>query len=280
VDRHRIDAPRIAMTAWVAGDGSLADRLTLADWRRRIAALYVEVRAMAASDPAVALAHWRAVRERMFREHPQSPVPVTDRETFRASHFEHDPRLRIRARVEAVGGAEAAPAGAAGAGVPGVSAGAGVPGVSAGAGMPGVSAGAGEPGTTGVGQPALASAGLVSLPNSGDDAPVFRNVGLVRLALPDGERRLSVFWVTGYAGGLFIPFRDATNGRETYGAGRYLVDAAKSHDLGADEETGELILDFNFATQPSCAFDPKWACPLAPPENRLDLEVRAGERLA
>jgi uncharacterized protein (DUF1684 family) len=262
VDRHRIDAPRIAMTAWVAGDGSLADRLTLADWRRRIAALYVEVRAMAASDPAVALAHWRAVRERMFREHPQSPVPVTDRETFRASHFEHDPRLRIRARVEAVGGAEAAPAGAAGAGVPGVSAGAGVPG------------------TTGVGQPALASAGLVSLPNSGDDAPVFRNVGLVRLALPDGERRLSVFWVTGYAGGLFIPFRDATNGRETYGAGRYLADAAKSHDLGADEETGELILDFNFATQPSCAFDPKWACPLAPPENRLDLEVRAGERLA
>ena len=81
------------------------------------------------------------------------------------------------------------------------------------------------------------------------------------------------------AGGLFIPFRDATNGIETYGAGRYLVDAAKSHDLGVDEATGDLILDFNFATQPSCAFDPRWACPLAPPENRLDREVRAGERL-
>lgn len=238
------------MTAWVAGDGSLADRLTLADWRRRITALYVEVRAMAASDPAVALAHWRAVRERMFREHPQSPVPVNERETFQASHFEHDPRLRIRARVEAVGGGEAAVSGGASAGAAGDA-----------------------------GDPALAGA-LVSLPNSGDDAPVFRHIGVVQLPLPDGERRLSVFWVTGYAGGLFIPFRDATNGRETYGAGRYLVDAAKSHDLGADEETGELILDFNFATQPSCAFDPKWACPLAPPENRLDLEVLAGERLA
>jgi uncharacterized protein len=70
-----------------------------------------------------------------------------------------------------------------------------------------------------------------------------------------------------------------TNGPETYGVGRYLVDAAKSHDLGADETTGELILDFNFARQPSCAFEPRWACPLAPPENRLDIAVRAGERL-
>jgi len=84
----------------------------------------------------------------------------------------------------------------------------------------------------------------------------------------------------GYAGGLFLPFRDATNGRETYPAGRYLLDAAKSADLGGDLERQSLILDFNFAYQPSCAFDPKWACPLAPPENRLDIEVRAGERIA
>jgi uncharacterized protein (DUF1684 family) len=46
-----------------------------------------------------------------------------------------------------------------------------------------------------------------------------------------------------------------------------------------DEATGDLILDFNFATQPSCAYDPRWACPLAPPENRLDVPVHAGERL-
>jgi uncharacterized protein (DUF1684 family) len=84
----------------------------------------------------------------------------------------------------------------------------------------------------------------------------------------------------GYAGGLFLPFRDATNGRETYGAGRYLLDAAKSADLGGDLRRGTLVLDFNFAYQPSCAFDPRWACPLAPPENWLDVEVRAGERIA
>lgn len=219
------------MADWTTGDGSLQDRLTLADWRRRISTLYVEVRAMAATDPAVALAHWRAAREWLFREHPQSPVPAADRTDFRARHFDHDPSLRFVVRVE--------PAPAA------------------------------DPG-------ALA----LELPNSGSDALSFRRVGVVRLPFPDGEQRLSVFWLAGYAGGLFIPFRDATNGHETYGAGRYLVDAAKSADLGADESTGDLILDFNFATQPSCAFDPRWACPLAPPENRLDIEVRAGERLA
>ncbi len=219
------------MTAgWVHGDGSLHDRLTLADWRRRVAALYVEVRAMAASDPVVALAHWRTVREWLFREHPQSPLPVAARAAFQARHFEHDVRLRFTVPVEPAAAVDPA---------------------------------------------ALA----LELPNSGSDSLSFRRIGEVRLPFPDGERRLSVFWLAGYSGGLFIPFRDATNGRETYGAGRYLVDAAKSHDLGADEASGELILDFNFATQPSCAFDPRWACPLAPPENRLDLVVRAGERL-
>ena len=58
------------------------------------------------------------------------------------------------------------------------------------------------------------------------------------------------------------------------GAGRYLLDAAKSADLGGDADRGTLILDFNFAYQPSCAFDPKWACPLAPPDNWLDIPIR------
>ena len=215
---------------WVQGDGSLQDRLTLADWRRRIGALYAEVRVMAATDSAVALAHWRSVRERLFREHPQSPLPPADRPGFRSMHFDHDPELRFVVPVEP--------------------------------------APAEDPGG-----PAM------QLPNSGADTLSFRRIGTVRLPFPAGEHRLSVFWMAGYAGGLFIPFRDATNGRETYGAGRYVVDAAKSHDLGTDEATGDLILDFNFATQPSCAFEPRWACPLAPPENRLHVEVRAGERL-
>ena len=108
----------------------------------------------------------------------------------------------------------------------------------------------------------------------------FRRIGSVQLPFPEGSRRLSVFWMDGYAGGLFLPFRDATNGVETYGAGRYLLDGAKGADLGGDVARATLILDFNFAYQPSCAFDPRWACPLAPPENRLDIQVRAGERIA
>lgn len=224
--------PRAAvLTAdWEPGDGSLQDRLTLADWRRRIAALYAEVRAMAATDPLIALAHWRSVRERLYREHPQSPVPAAERAAFRARHFDHDPRLRFLVAVD--------PA-----------------------------------------PPPDPDALPLQLPNSGADTLAFKRVGTVRLPFPTGARSLSVFWMTGYAGGLFIPFRDATNGQETYGAGRYLVDAAKSADLGADPDTGDLILDLNFATQPSCAFDARWACPLAPPENRLDIAVRAGERL-
>ena len=91
-----------------------------------------------------------------------------------------------------------------------------------------------------------------------------------------------------YGGGIFLPFRDATAGRETYGAGRYLLDTTKGADLGADLGTGlggdpehaTLLLDFNMAYPPSCAYDPRWACPLAPPDTYLSRPVRVGERLA
>jgi uncharacterized protein (DUF1684 family) len=215
---------------WTQGDGSATDRAWLADWRRRVATLYSEVRAMAATDPGVALAHWRAVRETLFREHAASPVPAANRATFQASHFDPDPALRFEVAVE--------PA-----------------------------------------PPAAPGAFALELPNSGADTLSFARVGRIAIPFPEGDRTLSVFWMAGYAGGLFIPFRDATNGDETYGAGRYLVDAAKSADLGGDPAAGTLIIDFNFAYQPSCAFDPRWACPLAPPENRLDIPIRAGERL-
>lgn len=204
--------------------------LELADWRRRVAALYAEVRGMAMSDPVIALAHWRAVREMLFRTHPQSPVPAATRAAFRAQHFEHDPRLRFTLELR-----PAPPP---------------------------------DPGAL-----------PLDLPNSGADRLSFSRVGTVHVPFPDGQRPLSVFWMAGYAGGLFLPFRDATNGQETYPAGRYLLDTAKGADLGTDAR-GHLVLDFNFAFQPSCAFDPRWACPLAPPENRLDVPVRAGERIA
>jgi len=203
--------------------------LELADWRRRIAALYADVRERAATDPRAAWERWCAVREAMYREHPQSPVPPADRAAFRARFWPYDPGLRFEVDVESL--------------------------------LP---------------EPTPAP----QLPMSVGSALEFTRIGRVVVPFPGGVRPLDLFWMTGYAGGLFLPFRDATNGRETYGAGRYLLDGAKSADLGGDAATGRLILDFNFAFQPSCAFDPRWACPLAPPENRLDLRVEAGERVA
>ncbi len=216
---------------WSQGDGSATDRAWLADWRRQVAALYAEVRQMAETDPVLALTHWRAVRERLYRDHPQSPVEAGTRAGFRALHFEHDPSLRFEVVIE--------PA-----------------------------------------PPPAPGAFALELPNSGDDVLSFSRIGRVTIPFGDRPRTLSVFWMGGYAGGLFLPFRDATNGHETYGAGRYLADGAKSADLGGDAATNTLIIDFNFAFQPSCAFDPRWACPLSPPENRLDLPIRAGERIA
>ena len=99
----------------------------------------------------------------------------------------------------------------------------------------------------------------------------FIRIGVVDL--PVGS--LEVFWLDSYSGGIFIPFRDATSGTTTYGGGRYLLDTAKSADLGGRD--GELVLDFNFAYHPSCHYDPQWVCPLAPPTNRLTVPIDAGE---
>ena len=121
--------------------------------------------------------------------------------------------------------------------------------------------------------------GALTLPNSGAEALAFDRVGRVTLPLPGGDGALALFWMRGYTGGLFLPFRDATSGDETYGAGRYVLDTGKGADLGGDPAAGTLVVDLNFAFQPSCAFDPKWACPLAPPENRLPARIEAGERL-
>jgi uncharacterized protein (DUF1684 family) len=88
---------------------------------------------------------------------------------------------------------------------------------------------------------------------------------------------LEVLWLDAYSGGVFLPFRDATAGKTTYGGGRYLLDTAKSADLGGVGD--ELILDFNFAYHPSCVYDPKWVCPLAPLGNRLPVAIEAGERM-
>ena len=88
---------------------------------------------------------------------------------------------------------------------------------------------------------------------------------------------LTFYWLLGYGGGVFLPFADATSGRDTYGAGRYLLDTIKGADLGSTP-AGLTVLDFNFAYNPSCAYSPRYVCPLAPTMNRLPMPVKAGER--
>jgi uncharacterized protein (DUF1684 family) len=101
-------------------------------------------------------------------------------------------------------------------------------------------------------------------------------VGVVRFEAPGGDAELQLYWVEGYGGGLFLPFADRTNSSATYAGGRYLLDGIKGADLGSDAD--RLILDFNFAYNPSCAYDERWVCPLPQPENKLPFEVPVGEK--
>jgi uncharacterized protein (DUF1684 family) len=207
--------------------------LELLDWRRRVASLYAEWRAASEHDPATATDAFRAGRDRLLRDHPQSPVPAVARATFAGDWWRYDPAWRLAARLAPVDDA---------------------------------------------GGPHDEQETALELPSSGAGALRFRRVGRLALSGPLAGSRLSAYWIEGYAGGLFVPFRDATSGTETYGAGRYLLDTVKGADHGVDE-SGDLILDFNLAYHPSCAYDPRWVCPLAPPENRLTVAVAVGERL-
>jgi uncharacterized protein (DUF1684 family) len=105
----------------------------------------------------------------------------------------------------------------------------------------------------------------------------FRRFAAARFTLGRDDLELALYWLEGYGGGVFLPFADRTSGGSTYGAGRYLLDTIKGADLGGVD--GRLVLDFNFAYNPSCAYNPVWTCPLAPPENRLGVDVAAGERV-
>ncbi len=112
-------------------------------------------------------------------------------------------------------------------------------------------------------------------PTTGSDGVVpFERAA--RVELP-GLGRLDVWWLASYGNGIFVPMRDATAGSMTYGAGRYLLDTVKGADLGRHGDA--WVLDLNFAYNPSCVYDPSWACPLAPPGNRLDADVPVGELL-
>jgi uncharacterized protein len=198
------------------------DELRLLDWKRRIFTLYAEIRAD--PDPQHAWRHWRETRDRLFREHPQSPIPVEARPSYAgAPCFDYEPALRAIATVE------------------------------------------------------RAEQERREIATSGTKPYAFVRFARAHFRLGQAEHSLDLYWLEAYAGGLFLSFTDATSGSDTYAAGRYLLDTVKGADLG--ERNGKLVLDFNFAFNPSCSYDPRWVCPLAPPGNRLSDPIRAGERL-
>jgi uncharacterized protein (DUF1684 family) len=204
----------------------MSEHLDLADWRRRVAAMYAALRQDRRA-PQLRLVNFRAGKDRLFAEHPASPVPEDHRASFRGlAYWRHDPALRFTAALQA------------------------------------------DP-----------EAVAPDVPRSGEGPPMpFHRIGWVSFTADGGEQRLAVYWLNEYAGGIFIPFRDATSGAETYGGGRYLWDSAKGADLGSTGD--ELVLDFNYAYHPSCVYDERWSCPLAPQENWLSVPIAAGERLA
>lgn len=107
-------------------------------------------------------------------------------------------------------------------------------------------------------------------------------VGRVRFVVNATPVELSLYWLDVYGGGLFLPFRDTTSPEQSYGSGRYLFDTVKGSDFlpAHDAVPGKwqrIVLDFNYAYNPSCAYNDRWTCPLAPVENRLQVPIHAGE---
>jgi len=111
--------------------------------------------------------------------------------------------------------------------------------------------------------------------SSGPEPVAAERFAEARFSLAGAAHALELYWLSGYGGGLFLAFRDSTSGSESYGGGRYLLDTIKGSDLGADRD--RLLLDFNFAYNPSCCYDPRWSCPLPPLANRLSASIHAGE---
>lgn len=196
--------------------------MSLLDYRRSVAGHYAGARSGSGGVEA-RWRRWRQQRDKLFREHPDSPLPIKDRKPgTRLPYYSYDPACRFEAEVEPLS------------------------------------------------QPVHLSVDLRQ-----DGALELERMGRVRFKHQGSSFSLTLYWLQGYGGGVFLPFRDGTNGQETYGGGRYLLDSIKGADLGS--RGNRLILDFNFAYNPSCAYDAAWHCPLAPPENWLTVPVRAGE---
>lgn len=119
-----------------------------------------------------------------------------------------------------------------------------------------------------------------SVAMNADEAMTMTTIGHVHFTVENTSATLLIYWLDIYGGGLFLPFRDATCPGESYGGGRYLFDTIKGSGplpVPGNDNWRRMILDFNYAYNPSCAYNDRWTCPLAPLENRLPVAIRAGE---
>lgn len=114
----------------------------------------------------------------------------------------------------------------------------------------------------------------VQLETSIGDLRDFENYGTFVFEVNGQEARLTAYRMVPEPEGfdeLFVPFKDTTTGKETYGAGRYLDIPRQSGN--------QYVLDFNTAYNPLCAYTPRYNCPYPPPQNRLRVAVEAGEKI-
>jgi uncharacterized protein len=108
----------------------------------------------------------------------------------------------------------------------------------------------------------------IEMQTSTGDVQVYYRHSRIRFAVEGQEAELTIYES---ANGLFLPFVDSLAGKETYPAGRYL----EPEELSG----GRLLVDFNVAYNPYCAYNDHWSCPLTPFENRLKVPIRAGEKI-
>ena len=162
----------------------------------------------------------RAEKDEFLAEHPQSPIPPGERESFDGlDYYAPDPHYRVVARIQAADPVE-----------------------------------------------------TVELSTTKGPNREYERVATIGFTLED-EHHVLPAYAEPTQGGLFVPFTDPTNGEETYARGRYLELDVESFETGDD-----VVVDFNTAYSPFCAYNDGFACVVPPEENRVSVPVRAGER--
>lgn len=113
-----------------------------------------------------------------------------------------------------------------------------------------------------------------AMPTNTDRLPIYRTYGVAVFNINGKELSLHVYQnqdliqQPAYKNHLFIPFRDETNSEETYGGGRYIDVEIPEGDT--------IVIDFNTAYNPYCAYNAKYSCPIPPKENSLEVAIKAG----